>query len=345
MKLTISPSAARAAAFIAIVTRVFYALALESPGSRSGAWLSALLCAGPAVLWLGCLIALKRRSSPAAAHTVFLLVLLACALLDGFASMSTLARSAGYLALDRVPPKWLALPVGAALFWCILKNGDAVGYAAMLAVKILGAALVLVALLQLRYMRAAWLHPILGGGVREVCGGAIYAAGACVPASSVLLLCDAENKDTPGKAFAALLGAIATAALMLALRQMMAPVLLRGDTWLNRLDVLLSNGRSPLYMQLPMIALWYAGLMHLCLCDGFAAAALLQRVAPTLDGRACAGIAALLLVLLCWFQSTVGALVEPVRPYLFSIVSAIAAAITLIPEGRKGGGSACVQQS
>ena len=117
MKLTISPSAARAAAFIAIVTRVFYALALESPGSRSGAWLSALLCAGPAALWLGCLLLLKRRSSPVAPRTAFLLVLLACALLDGFASMSTLARSAGYLALDRVPPKWLALPVGAALFW------------------------------------------------------------------------------------------------------------------------------------------------------------------------------------------------------------------------------------
>ena len=60
--------------------------------------------------------------------------------------------------------------------------------------------------------------------------------------------------------------------------------------WLARIDSLLTNGRAPLYLQMPMLLIWYAALLHLSACAGFCAACHLQRMLPSVDGRLCAAL-------------------------------------------------------
>jgi hypothetical protein len=80
------------------------------------------------------------------------------------------------------------------------------------------------------------------------------------------------------------------AALLLVLRLMMAPAGKYGLPWLSRLDALLTNGRAPLYLQLPMIMAFFVSLFHLLTCECFAASALLQRLIPALNGHLCGSI-------------------------------------------------------
>ena len=125
---------------------------------------------------------------------------------------------------------------------------------------------------------------------------------------------------------------IAVATLLIVLRLMMTPTQLQRDGWSNRLDALLTNGRAPLYLQLPMIALWYAGMLHLLACEGFACAALLQGLFPRLGGMACAVVAVAAVALL----SGAGAQ-DFFAPWRYLVLAMIAAVAALLPDRRKGG--------
>ena len=329
MRLRIPLSAARAATLAAVVARVFLGLSLQAPDAHNGAWLAALV-GGLLALPLVNLMELMRRRS----HPMLCAALLLSTAADAAGVLSDTVRSAGYLALNRVAGPWLLLPVCAAVLWSIAKNGDSVGYAAMAFARLFPLLLMPVALLQLPHYRPAWLLPLLGDGWRGILEDGVRVAGWIASACAVLMVSgDDDGTKKPRRTPSAMLAAgIAVAALLIVLRLMMTPTQLQRDGWSNRLDALLTNGRAPLYLQLPMIALWYAGMLHLLACEGFACAALLQGLFPRLGGMACA-VAAVAAVALA---SGVGAQ-DFFAPWRYIVLAVIAAVAALLPDRRKGG--------
>ncbi len=292
MKLDISDAAARSAACAAVAARLFIGLTLEKPAIHNGAWLSALLGGALALPWalaLGWLRDVEAGRTARALAPLRLLLLIGL-IADASLLFATAADSAGYLALDRRDPAALLIPAALAALWCVLRGGDAVGYGAMAWTRLFAALMLVVIVLQLRHYRPQWLAPALGPGLPSVALAGARSAGRVMLASGVLLVAD-HREPRRGRLRAILrahaLGILVAAGLIV-LRLMMTPTPLGETSRLNRLDSLLVNGRAPLYLQLPMISLWFAGLMHLLACECFTAAALFRRLLPRVPGRACA---------------------------------------------------------
>ena len=328
MTLAISGRPARAAALAAVAARLFLGLVVDAPTTQNGAWLSALIGGALAAPWL---IVVSKFRLPG---MVFFFPLGLWTLADGANVLAAVTRSAGYLALDRSASLVLLVPLGLAILWCVWRNGDAVGYAAMIWARIAPALLLGVALLQWRYFRPEWLRPLLGEGWPAIIEGCVRSAGWIVAASAVLAF---PEDDGDGAAILpALLGSAIAAALML-LQFMLVPTQ-AGGGWLNRLDALLCNGRTPLYLQLPMIVLWFVGLFHLLACELFAASACLQRLLPKADGRLCALFAVAAALML----SRSNAL--PARMVAFSgwgFAAVGTATLLSLLTAKKGGGRPC----
>ena len=339
MKLSVSRSAARSAAFAAVVARMFIGLALEQTGARNGVWLCPWFGALAALAWLIGLDRLSQASVPprSPAALPLALALLTASFLDSAMSACSIARTAGYLALDRIPLLLLALPACLAALWCAVKNGDTVGYGAMLWIRIFPALLLLVALLQVRHYRPQWLFPILGDGWDGILNAGIKTAGWIVPAASVMLVADPDPSPQPRRRIAwRLLAAAGAVSVLLLLASMMRPTPLRPAGWLGRLDALLTNGRAPLSLQLPMIVMWFAAHLHLLACEIFACACLLQRLLPSLDGRVCAALVAVSAGLVACSRLPLDSVCDGLYRWLFVAVASLTAFATLFTNNSKG---------
>ena len=338
MKLSISRDAALPAAFVAAVTRIFIDLALDGGPVHNGVWIAALLGALPVLPYLVCLDMVGvGKCRYATVGRLLAGLLLAATALDGARIVSVVLRASGFLVLDPVSPFMLVLPVVLAALWCTCRNGDAIGYAAMLWRRAFPALMLVVMILQWRHYRPQWLRPWLGNGWGEIAGEAIRTAGCYVPATSVLLIC--RHDDETGKrpftvAWIALASAVAS--LLLVFRLMMTPSGTNDMAWISRLDALLTNGRAPLYLQLPMIVAFFVGLMHLLACECFAAAALLQRLIPRLNGRVCAGIVILICAVLPFVRSF-RSMLDRAMPWLF-IAAALPVALAALSQFHFNGG-------
>jgi len=121
----------------------------------------------------------------------------------------------------------------------------------------------------------------------------------------------------------------------------MAPACITGDIWLFRLDTLLTNGRAPLYLQLPMIVLWFSSMLHLLVGESLVVALLLQRAFPTLDGRLCSILASLGAVLA--FASPLPRTLpsSPIPQWLFIGILAAAIPGRVVLHRKKGGQNPC----
>ena len=346
MKLDLSPSAARAAALAAVATRLFIGLTLEKPTIHNGAWLSALLGGLLALPWA---LGLGLLQSPGARRQRRAMAPLRAALLVGLVAdaaqlFSMAARSAGYLALDRRDPAALLIPAALAALWCVVRGGDAVGYGAMAWTRLFPALMLVVVLLQFRHYRPQWLTPVLGPGWGAICLSGARAAVRVMLASGVLLASDGEDEKGDGlrPTLRAFVLAILASAVLIVLRLMMTPTMPEGMSWLDRLDSLLVNGRAPLYLQLPMIALWFAGLMHLIACESFTAAALARRLLPRAPGWSCAILAPLFAALLSHSEAATG-VIDACAPW-FGAILALCAALAFVPlPAREGGAKPCAR--
>ena len=334
MRLMIDRRAARAAALVAVAARVFLGLTVGAPTTHNGAWISALIGALLAAPWFMCLAHIRARRRGTAPLRA---LLGAVSLMDAATVLAAVARSAGYLALDRSPTLLLALPAALAALWCVCRNGDAIGYGGMIWLRIGAFMLVGVFLLQGRYLRGAWLWPLLGEGWPAILEGGIRAAGWILTTSSVLLALEQDKAPFTRELGVPFLAVAVSAALIL-LRLMMTPTPLNGDAWVGRLDSLLCNGRAPLYLQLPMIALWFAGLMHLLACDCFAAAALLQSLLGRLDGRIC-GFAVISAAVAMSRTVRFGELCAILSRFSYAAIAGATLLTVLIPQ--KGGEAPC----
>lgn len=346
MKLEITAPGARSAACVAVGARLFIGLTLEKPAIHNGAWICALLGGAIALPWalaLGWLQSAKEKRS-ARAMLPLSFALLICLVTDASLLFSAATRSAGYLTLDRRDPAALLIPAALALLWCVLRGGDAVGYGAMIWMRLFPALMLVVVLLQFRHYRPQWLAPVLGTGWTSILLAGARSAGRVMLASGVLLVADREEgRGDRLRAIlrAHLLGILAAAGLIV-LRLMMTPTSLSDPSWMNRLDSLLVNGRAPLYLQLPMITLWYAGMMHLLACECFTAAVLTQRLLPGVPGRLCAVLAPLTAALLSCSNVALR-LSELSAPWFGTALALCAALACLQYRGREGGAAPCAQ--
>ena len=89
-----------------------------------------------------------------------------------------------------------------------------------------------------------------------------------------------------------------------------------------------------------MIALWFAGLMHLLACECFAAAALAHRLLPRLPGWACTASVLSVAALLSKSEAAKG-LIERCSSWTGAIL-ALCAALAFIP-AREGGAKPCAR--
>ena len=325
MKLNISPQAARHGAFLAAVAGMLCGLLASDTAPRGGAWLSALLGGALALLP----VALAGRCAKRCPR-LLAAALLPAMLLETASTAGWLAASAGFLAVDRARPAPLLLAALAALYWCATRGGDAVGSAAGIGLKLAPLPLAIVLLVQLPLYRPGWLFPLLGEGPAEILRAGIVAGERLATAYMVArLLCDGNGPAAPWLVRAG--GCALAAAALAALAAMLTPMRtgVAAVPWQHRLDALLTNGRAPLYLQLPMVMLWFAGLLHRLAFLGFAAAALLQRLLPRMDGRACVGAVCLLALGLCAWRRFPE--VEGILPLALWAVAA-ALPVALIPQ-------------
>jgi len=285
LKLQISSRPARAAALLAIVVRMFIDLTVDQAIHNAG-WAAALLGGILATPWILGVIQVRRNK--AGLPLLLRLALLMATLLDASLSLASVVRSAGYLTLEHVSYFYLLIPASLVALWCVLKNGNAIGYGAMVWIRVFPVVILIIVILQFRHYSPAWLCPLLGNGLWETGIYGIQCSGRIMIASGILLT--VEDSDNQAEALRPhlrmLTAAVGMSSLLIVLRLMMTPTMIRGaQSWFARLHSLLVNGRALLYLQMPMITLWLTGLMHLLVCESFVATASLQSLVPRLDGK------------------------------------------------------------
>ena len=301
MKFRISDSAAASLSLLAITARVFGGAAVDMPELHNAGWLAALLggLLSLPLAWAAgqlrarCPVspfdALSERCRPLLHAIAGLLAVIA--LWDAATVARTIASSASYVALNSLPMFFLLLPQLLICLWCLSLNGDPIGFAAGIWLRILPLMMMIVVLLQFSAFKPSWLTPLLGPGLPDLLDGALRISGWLSMLTGLFLIAerDPEGDDKRFRPVKALALCVAIAAALLLLRGMMTPPLFKGKetSIFFQLDTLLSNGRAPLSLQLPMIILWFIGLLFLLLFDAFLCAAMLQRAIPILGKRIC----------------------------------------------------------
>ena len=332
MRLEWSKSAVRASLAAALAARLFCGLALDAAEAGNAAWMAAplgLMLSLP-ILWL-------MARCPRRALAVPLCLGL---ILDAAAAIEWTAFSESCLAFDHVSPVWMTLPLLLVALRCAWLGGDAVGGAARFWFGLFAALMLAVFLCQLPRYNPGWLTPWLGYGAGGVQRASIRAAGwIALLSGAAMAVCEERlslRNILPGAMSAAIV-----AGLLLALRQMMAPVMLSGDISRSVLvDALLTNGRAPLYLQLPMIALWFAGMLQLIAFESVAACGLVRRFLPRATEGACVlvGLGAVSLLALTRTPRA-----EGVRQAALYLYHALAVAALLLRIW-KGGAKKCAGQ-
>ena len=345
MKLEIDRRQARPAACAAIVARCFYGLSVEGGQLHNGAWLCAIAGALLAAPLIQCMRALRGHSGKRVFARLLAAALIVVNVFDCAEILAVAARSAGFLALERSPAWVLTLPVAIAALLAILRGGDAIGSAAAVSLRAAALLVAVVALMQLHALRPRWLFPLLGSGAPALLEGSFKAAGWTGSICGLFLLeSDEANPTVPHSVrnYAFLAVAVNLCSVLIALRLMMSPTIRPGadNTWLIRLDTLLTNGRAGLYVQLPMIVMWYAGLLHLVACEGFIASSLLQRLAPGLDGRLCALSSVAAITALSIARPAFLAAANASHAWIYAVI-AVLGALALVEGAAKGGASPC----
>lgn len=304
MKFRITDSAAAPLAVLAITARIFYGVVIDMTNLHNAAWLSVLaggLLAFPLMfaahrLREACpsspVTTLSQRCAPLARALAGVLALLS--LYDAAVMARAIANSASYVALNSLPMFYLMLPQLLLCLWCLSTNGDAIGTAAGIWKRVLLALMVVVILLQFSAYRPSWLTPILGPGAADLLDGAVRVAGWISMLTGLLLIAerDPHGKTRRFQPIKTLTMCVLLAAALLLLRSMMTPPLFKGEesSIYFQLDTLLSNGRAPLSLQLPLVILWFISLLFLLLFDAFLFAAMLQTALPRFGKRLCIAI-------------------------------------------------------
>lgn len=275
---------------ISVAIRLIWSLTIDNESVYNAAWQCPIigfilfLPAGLAIKALsreinGCAFSADHlRRKPVAEYSIagaaFLLLIF-----DASANVHLLSNSASVMALAEAPVWLVSLPIAVLVFVCVLIGMEAAGRSARLWIRMILPLLAIMIIVQFRSYRPEWLTPVFGGGLREIIRGGLRCAGHISLLSLAWLVCveDTCHKSVIPYAFA---GTI-SASLVLALLSMLSPALIR--TTLSRsaqIELILSNGRVHLMLQLLMVILWFACLLHLVNAECTCAAVFIKQIIP-----------------------------------------------------------------
>ena len=312
MKLTISDGAAKSFIVLAVTARIISGIAIDMPELYCASWMSALL-GGMLALPMAFSVAQLRarcQESPiqclSAANQwlarLLALVLAAVAAFDTTVTVRRICHSVDYIDLGMLP-QWMLLVSQLLLgLWALWRNGDAIGFAARLWNRLLFLLLVIVLVLQWKEYRPAWLTPILGDGIGSILDGALRVAGWLSLGIGLLLFSTRESNGSKRALHPVRLVLLCAgiSALLLLIHNMMTPPLIYGNLSFRyfQLDALLSNGRTGLSLQFPVLVIWFISLLTLLLFDSFICASMLQVCFPKARGGVCILLTAALTAIL-----------------------------------------------
>lgn len=306
MKLKISDGSAVPLTLAALTARATLGVLLGERIACAG-WLGALL-GGALVLPIAVAAARLRaicerspladalESSPSLPMKLSLLLLSAAASVDSSFALANVSHTAEYLSQGTLPSSILFISQLLLCLWGVWKNGDAIGSTARLWSRLLALLLILVVALEAKSYQIAWLAPIFGSGAESILSEAIRVAGWLSLSVGLFLISEKEPahpKRSLHPVALVIVAALLTAAL-LAAQSMMTPPLLLGDLSAKYLqfDTLLTNGRTSLSLQFPLVLICFSALFLLMLYDAFLCTAMLQSAFPKLSGRLCAALSA-----------------------------------------------------
>lgn len=274
MKNELSRAAASANVTAAVVCRVFYGLMVDDYRVYNGAWLSALLGAALSLpaLWLIDAAIKRGYEKPLA------VMLLTALIPDAAKALECAAFSESCLAFTHAPVTLLTLPLLLAAWRCAALGGDALGASARVWMLAFIPLFLVILIGQWSCFRPAWVAPVLGFGLGGILRAALRVAfWIVVLAGSAMALCGQGVRL--GKVCQQIGLAAVVATFLILLRLMLTPSMaMEGMTRRVMLDGLLTNGRSPLYLQLPMITIWFVAMLHLLCYEVWAAQALFRRL-------------------------------------------------------------------
>ena len=127
---------------------------------------------------------------------------------------------------------------------------------------------------------------------------------------------------------------------------MMVPTLIHtGDrTRMYQLDLMLTNGRAPLILQLPLLVIWFISLFNLLSCDCLIAAASIQRLFLGIRTIICSAISVILVWLMSMSVFTDRRFEAFISTWQF-VINAVAVFLGSIAFAQKGGPLACSNQN
>lgn len=276
MKLTVNRREAGSLAAAMLILRAFQYLALDSADYGNARWICAL---GGMALALPVAALLARGRSRALYAVLALLGAVEASRIAG-----TILETAEYCGLNALPPKLTLLMTLLGCFYAIGKAGAGIGNGARLWSMVFLTLAVLVLIAEVRHLEPLWLAPLLGPGPLKLLRGSVSCAGIYLGGFSVWLLADGPKSEHKFEPRPLMLGGLVTTGLCLYLG-MMAPAALEAADRVFRLDELIANGRASLSLQLPVVFLWFMGLIAALCGYGFLSAAALNRLLPKLDSR------------------------------------------------------------
>ena len=306
MKHSMDRGAASALMFSSVFTRLFWGMAADAPVVHVAAWLCPLvgLILFLPIAWIShrrfrsgdqCPWQLLEKSCPKPILKAASILIAVCFLLDCASGMRTLAGTANLISMDKIPLFYLLLPLGIFAAISILLGIGASGNCARIWNRLLPLLTVFVLLVHLRSYNPAWLTPVFGSGESAIFKSGIYCASAILLLSMQWLLTGTKGRGRP---FLAALIAVLAAALQLATLQMLSPALTGVDlSRSSRMQLVLSNGRTAMPLQILLMLLCYGGFLQLISAEAAACAGFLSRAMPKLPVWTLAAAVAVLTVI------------------------------------------------
>jgi len=352
-KLSITRNCAANIACVSMVTRVFYGIVIDSPDLYHAGWISVLLGGVLAFPLFFCISqmcssvngSIAGSIENAGAVRLIAVFFLISSLFDGAITARCISNSASYTAFNHSVRFFLLLPLFIAVLWALYCGGDGIGSSAGIWLHILPLFLVVITIFQATEYRWTWLTPVFGTGITSVLNGAVNVAGWMANTAGIFLFSSVlihENKRL--NILKIYVFSVILSAILVVSRYMMAPTLLDlGErTRMHQLDIMLTNGRAPLILQMPLIIMWFVSMFHLLACDCFIASMCIGYIFPRLKSVLCVVSTISLTVLLSMSIFTEYSVVKRFSVYQY-LLNATGILTALMAIGMKGGKKQCVQ--
>lgn len=362
----LSYRSAAALGVVCLSVRAFFAAYIDSPELLSAGWLGVLVGGAFSLPTLAALYAIARLyphaepeealaacMGPAAAKIA--LALLALNMLYETAAVARMLMASSIYEEHRLTaPFWAVLPALIAAALVVLAGANGVGGAAGVFLRFAPLLIALILGVHLDDYQPARLAPVLGMGWPAILQGGGKVAGALAPIAALWLVQSGkqtgyarrERRAKPWLMPAICSAAVLIAALWAALALMLeANVFSVPQSRVFRLRLLLSNGSSPTYLQLPYVALWYGALLCAQGFSLFAAARLLQAAVPPCPFSLATGLCTFATALIAGFRLAEQPIVQMLAPWQAAGTGAILLLTAIAGGIRKGGSSKCALQN